>query len=125
MSPTIKTNTKTPDASKTSATPKPSTDDRPKPTETAATTKPVDAPIPTGTQPTADANPKTGKPAKKNEKAAKKIIVSISVNAKLARQVKLLASLEGSTISSIFVKAIERDISARLKRGLAEMTEVE
>jgi hypothetical protein len=35
--------------------------------------------------------------------------------------VKLLASVERTTLSSIFIGALERDLAGRLKRGLADI----
>lgn len=81
----------------------------------------------------ADAKPaeptKAGAPvapaASDGGKSVDKTIISLSVPEKLARQVRLLAKLEGVTISTLFLAAVEKDIPARLKVALANITDLE
>jgi len=73
----------------------------------------------------AKAESPTAPAASDGGKSAEKTIISLSVPEKLARQVRLLAKLEGKTISAIFLNAVEKDIPARLKAALATITDLE
>ena len=53
--------------------------------------------------------------------ASAKVIVSISVEPKLARQARLLAKFNGVSISSLFVDAAAKEIPAALKIALADL----
>jgi hypothetical protein len=55
--------------------------------------------------------------------STEKVIISLSVSPRLAKQVRLLSKLEGRSISSIFIDRVAAEIPGRLKAALAEITE--
>ena len=102
----------------------------PKSANTNTTTKPAEAVKPVDSQPVAE--PVATEPVKlevqaeptraaPSAKTTEKVIISLSVPERLARQVRLLSKLEGVTISAIFLNAVSADIPARLKLALAAM----
>ncbi len=60
---------------------------------------------------------------KSNDKGGEKVIISLSVSPKLAKQVRLLSKLEARSITSIFVDSVAAEIPARLKTALASIVE--
>jgi hypothetical protein len=52
-------------------------------------------------------------------------IISLSVSEKLARQIRLLAKLDGVTISNLVIASIEKEVPARLRVALAALTDLE
>lgn len=58
-------------------------------------------------------------------KVADKKPLTIMVPSRLWRQLRLLASVEGSTLSAIFLTAVEKDLAERLRVALARITDVE
>jgi hypothetical protein len=57
---------------------------------------------------------------------SKVTILSISLPEKLARQVRLLAKIEGITMTALLMSTAGKDVPARLKAALADMqSEVE
>ena len=57
------------------------------------------------------------------DNAASKVIISISVEPKLARQARLLARFQGVSISSLFTDAATLAIPVALKSALADLKE--
>jgi len=87
------------------------------------TVEPVKAPeaIPAAA-PTAVEAPKTDA-APQADNTASKVIISISVEPKLARQARLLARFQGCSISSLFTDAAAVAIPVALKAALADLKE--
>jgi hypothetical protein len=56
-------------------------------------------------------------------KSSEKTIISLSVPEKLARQIRLVAKLEGVTISRLVLASVEKEIPGRLKAALAALEE--
>jgi hypothetical protein len=81
--------------------------------------EPTKAPEATTAAPATVETPKAETPVDANAKT----IVSISVEPKLARQARLLAKINGVSISSLFTDAATLAIPAALKTALAEMKE--
>jgi hypothetical protein len=57
------------------------------------------------------------------KKVAGKKPLTIMVPNRLWKQLRLLASVEGTTLSAIFLGAVEKDISVRLKNALANISD--
>ena len=77
-------------------------------------TKPTEAPAPEPQAPTAtetSARPDT------------RTILSLTVPEKLARQIRLLARVEGVTISQLVLESVEKTVPTRLKAALAAIVE--
>ena len=71
----------------------------------------------------APAAPTQAEAPKSNDKGGEKVIISLSVSPKLAKQVRLLSKLEGRSITSIFVDAVAAEIPGRLRIALASIVE--
>lgn len=76
-----------------------------KPTTSTHTTKPAEA----------EKAPSTSA----DEKVKGKKPLTIMVPEKLWKQLRLLSSVEGVTLSNIFLSAVEKTVPARLERALA------
>jgi hypothetical protein len=82
-------------------------------------TKPIVEPA-KAADPTPTAAPADTGHVKANSRAGK-VIVSISVDERLAKQARLLAKVRGVTISSLFVQAAAYAIPQELKTALASI----
>lgn len=119
---TSKPSTHTPTTTKTTETAK-----NPEPTKTTA---PVKEPIATTTknpEPTATPEPSVAASAKKRAKTEDigKRTLTVTLEPRLYKQVRLLASVEGVTITKIFVDSVSRSVPARLKIALVSIQEDE
>jgi hypothetical protein len=82
--------------------------------------EPIKAPDATSTAPSAPVEaPKTEVQA--DNTASPKVIISISVEPKLARQARLLARFNGVSISSLFTDAAAASIPIALKAALSDL----
>ena len=54
-------------------------------------------------------------------KADTRTPITVVFSEKLAKQVRLLASLNGTTLTAVVQAAVERDVPAKLKAALAEL----
>ncbi len=123
MSPTAPTAAKSPQHSNSKAATdaqKPAGDVGPKaeaPTVLAAPTvdtKPTEAPAP---------EPQAALVTETAARPDTRTILSLTVPEKLARQIRLLARVEGVTISQLVLESVEKTVPARLKAALAAIVE--
>jgi len=83
--------------------------------------EPVKAPEAASTS--TSATVETPKTDAQGDNTASKVIISISVEPKLARQARLLARFNGVSISSLFTDAASHAIPIALKAALADLKE--
>lgn len=91
--------------------PKPSKPEPPKTPETHAA-----APAATPANPQAESTSKADKSGKSNRDG--KRILSVAIPDKLARQLKLLCNVEGTTASAVVISAVQRAVNKRLGAAL-------
>ncbi len=77
-------------------------------------TKPLEAPAP---------EPQAALVAETAGRPDTRTILSLTVPEKLARQIRLLARVEGVTISQLVLESVEKTVPTRLKAALAAIVE--